>query len=309
MNIHHLKYFIALAKRNNYREAAVFCNVSQPAISMAIKSMETKLGAPLFKRHKNPVELTEFGEKIYHHGLRIISEYEQMMAYQDSDGVLRGHINLGVIPTIASALIPLFIGQFIKDYPHVKVNVEELTTSNVINKIKKDELDAGVIATPIDNLKLKHDVLYYEEFMVYSSDKIDKDYLLPSDIEIKELWLLEEGHCLRSQIMNLCELKAKTDGMINYNAGSIDTLLNLVDTQGGLTIVPELAVKQLSAYRRKRLSMFNPPAPVREVSLVSHPYNIKRKQLEAVLKTIDKVIPNYMKDREDVVNPPITLTT
>ncbi len=309
MNIHHLKYFIALAKRNNYREAALFCNVSQPAISMAIKSMETKLGAALFQRHKSPIELTEFGEKIYEHALRITSEYEKMMAYQDSDGVLSGEINLGIIPTIASALIPLFIGQFIKDYPSVKINVEELTTSNVINKIKKDELDAGIIATPIDNLKLNCDVLYYEEFMVYSSDQIEKDYLLPSDIEIKELWLLEEGHCLRSQIMNLCELKAKTDGMINYNAGSIDTLLNLVDTQGGITIVPELAIRQLSAYRRKRLSMFSPPAPVREISLVSHPYNIKRKQLNAVMETIKKVIPNYMKDREDVINPPITLSS
>jgi len=173
--------------------------------------------------------------------------------------------------------------------------------------IYKDELDAGIVATPIENLKLHNHVMYYEEFMVYSSNDIDKDYILPSDIEVENLWLLEEGHCLRSQILNLCELKASNNGPISYNAGSIETLLNLVDGHGGITIVPELTVGQMTKARKKRLSLFKPPAPVREISLISHKFSHKKKQIEAIINTIDRMIPSYMKDKEDHINPPISL--
>ncbi len=307
MNIHHLRYFIALAKRNNYREAASFCNVSQPAISMAIKTMEEKLGGNLISRHKTPIKLTPFGETVFVHALNIINEYEQMMSYQDSDGSLGGEINLGIIPTVASALIPRFITPLLADYPKVKLNIHEITTLGIIDMIYKDELDAGIVATPIENLKLHNHVMYYEEFMVYSSNDIDKDYILPSDIEVENLWLLEEGHCLRSQILNLCELKASNNGPISYNAGSIETLLNLVDGHGGITIVPELTVGQMTKTRKKRLSLFKPPAPVREISLISHKFSHKKKQIEAIINTIDRMIPSYMKDKEDHINPPISL--
>ena len=307
MNIHHLRYFIALAKRSNYREAASFCNVSQLAISMAIKTMEEKLGGNLISRHKTPIKLTPFGETIFVHALNIVNEYEHMMSYQDSDGSLGGEINLGIIPTVASALIPLFITPLLADYPNIKLNIHEITTSGIIDMIYKDELDAGLVATPIEHLKLHNHVLYYEEFMVYSSNDIDKDYILPSDIEIEDLWLLEEGHCLRSQILNLCELKASKNGPISYNAGSIETLLNLVDGHGGITIVPELTVSQMTKSRKKRLSLFTPPAPVREISLISHKFSHKKKQIEAIINTIDRMIPSYMKDKEDHMNPPITL--
>jgi len=280
MNIHHLRYFIALAKRNNYREAASFCNVSQ---------------------------LTPFGETVFVHALNIINEYEQMMSYQDSDGSLGGEINLGIIPTVASALIPRFITPLLADYPKVKLNIHEITTSGIIDMIYKDELDAGIVATPIENLKLHNHVMYYEEFMVYSSNDIDKDYILPSDIEVENLWLLEEGHCLRSQILNLCELKASNNGPISYNAGSIETLLNLVDGHGGITIVPELTVGQMTKARKKRLLLFKPPAPVREISLISHKFSHKKKQIEAIINTIDRMIPSYMKDKEDHINLPISL--
>jgi len=308
MNIHHLRYFIALAKRNNYREAASFCNVSQPAISMAIKTMEDKLGGHLISRHRTPIKLTPFGETIFVHALNIVNEYEQMMSYKDLDGDLGGEINLGIIPTVASALIPRFITPLMNDYPNIKLNILEITTSGIVDMIYKDELDAGIVATPIEHLKLPNQVLYYEEFMVYSSNDIAKDYVLPSDIEIEHLWLLEEGHCLRSQILNLCELKASNNGPISYNAGSIETLLNLVDGHGGITIVPELTVSQMTKSRKKKLSLFTPPAPVREISLISHMFSHKKKQIDAIVETIDRTIPSYMKDREDHLNPPITLT-
>ena len=308
MNIHHLKYFIALGKRNSYREAANFCNVSQPAISMAIKTMEEKLGGLLISRHKTPIELTPFGQTIFRHALNIVNEYEQMMSYKDSDGILGGEINLGIIPTVASSLIPQFITPLLADFPKLKLSIHEITTAGIIDMIYKDELDAGIVATPIEHLKLHNHVLYYEEFMAYSSDQMNKDYILPSDIEIKNLWLLEEGHCLRSQILNLCELKASTDGPISYNAGSIDTLLNLVDGHGGITIVPELTVSQMDKARKKRVSLFTPPAPVREISLISHKYSHKKKQIEAIISTINRVIPSYMKDKEDHINPPISLS-
>ncbi len=307
MNIHHIKYFIALAKRCNYREAAQFCNVSQPAISMAIKTMEDKLGGHLFDRQRSPICLSPFGVEILDHAEKISAEYERMINYQNDKGPIQGSVTLGIIPTIAPALIPLFIGAFMGRYPKVELRIEEVTTTNIINRINKNELDAGIVATPIDGLKLSYNSMYYEEFVVYSSSEISKEYIIPGDIDIKQLWLLEEGHCIRSQILNLCELKAMENDKILYNAGSIDTLINLVDVQGGVTIVPELYTNQLNTGHKKKLAFFSPPAPAREVSIMYHPYSIKKKLINALQQTIESIIPDDMKNRKNHYNPKIDL--
>lgn len=307
MNIFHLKYFCVLAKKSNYREAADYCNVSQPAMSMAIKSLEAKLGHQLFIRQKNPIRLSEFGVKVLSHAQRVVHEYDAMMHLGDSEDELSGLLRLGVIPTIASSLIPRFVGHFIDKYPKIRLEIEEMTTANVINAIQEDELDVGIVATPLEGIALETKPLYYEDFMVYSSNPIDKAYILPSDLNLEKLWLLEEGHCLRSQIMNLCELRTQSNIGVQYSAGSIETLINLVDNYGGLTIIPELFAKNLSDRRTNNLMLFDKPAPVREISLMYHRYSIRKEMISTLEKIIESCIPKYMRTKEDYRNIQIDL--
>ena len=258
MNIHHLKYFIALAKRSNYREAAEFCNVSQPAMSMAIKNFEDRLGEKLFIRQTNPVTLSPFGKRVLPYAESIVHEMDNLMNLSKANDTISGTLRIGVIPTVAPYLIPNFLGVFIDQFPEMVLEIEELTTVNVIKKINQDELDVGIIATPVEGMTLDTDILYYEDFLAYSSSPADKKYILPSDIDLDRLWLLEEGHCLRSQVVNLCELKSHKESGIHYNAGSIESLINLVDNYGGITIIPELSTNNFSKKKREQLMVFHP---------------------------------------------------
>jgi LysR family transcriptional regulator, hydrogen peroxide-inducible genes activator len=307
MNIHHLKYFIALAKRSNYREAAEFCNVSQPAMSMAIKNFEDRLGEKLFIRQTNPVTLSPFGKRVLPYAESIVHEMYNLMNLSKANDTISGTLRIGVIPTVAPYLIPNFLGVFIDQFPEMVLEIEELTTVNVIKKINQDELDVGIIATPVEGMTLDTDVLYYEDFLAYSSSPTDKKYILPSDIDLDRLWLLEEGHCLRSQVVNLCELKSHKESGIHYNAGSIETLINLVDNYGGITIIPELSTNNFSKKKREQLMVFQPPVPVREVSLVFHKYTIKQKQINALSEVIKSKIPRYMREKEVFNNMKIDL--
>ncbi len=307
MNIFHLKYFVVLAKKANYREAAQHCNISQPAMSMAIKSLEQKLGHPLIYRQKNPIRLTDFGLSILSHAKKIVNEYDTMMDYGLSKNELSGRVRLGIIPTIASSLIPQFIGHFIQEYPNIKLDIEEMTTVNILSAIDEEELDAGIVATPLEGIKLSASPMYYEDFIAYSSRPLHKKYIIPSDLDIDKLWLLEEGHCLRSQVINLCELRSQTKLGVNYSAGSIETLINLVDSYGGITIIPELYAKSLSEERKSKLMLFDKPAPAREISLIFHKYSVKQNLLEVLKNSIGQSVPNYMKIKDDFNNVPIEL--
>ena len=301
MNILHLKYFIALAKRSNYREAAAYCNVSQPAISMAIKSFEEKLGKPLFLRQKSPVTLTDFGKTILAHAEKIVFEYDQLINIANRQAADSGNLRLGIIPTIAPYLLPKFIGAFTDKFPNVNLEIEEVTTDQLIRKINQDELDAGIIATPVEGMNLLFDPLFYEEFMVYTSEPSTKNYILPSDIDLEKLWLLQEGHCLRTQVINLCELKKRKNAAVQYNAGTIETLINLVDNFDGVTVIPELASRGFSKKRKERLQLFHAPAPVREVSIAYHRYAVQIPLIQSLGKLIQGKVPPYMREREDVI--------
>jgi len=301
MNIHHLKYFIALAKRRNYREAANFCNVSQPAISLAIKNFEEKLGKTLFLRQKSPIELSPFGHEILQNAERIVFEYESMMNLAQEEAQSFDAFRLGIIPTVAPYLLPKFLPTFTKKFPNMPLSIEELTTEALIKKINQDELDGGIIATPVEGMKLEAQPLYYEEFFAYTNGVADKEYILPKDIALEKLWLLQEGHCLRSQVINLCEIQAAQDNNIQYQAGSIETLINLVDTSGGITIIPELASQKLTGKRKQNIKLFAAPTPVREISMVYHRYSVKKNNIKILANSVLASIPKYMKEKENVL--------
>ena len=295
-----LKYFITLASTKNYSTAAEQCNVSQPALSMAIKKMEEDLDLLLIDRKSNPITLTEKGELIATQALKILDEFSIMekLASELHNDKLNGSITLSIIPTLAPYIIPLFVQKFVQSFPDIELIIEEETTKSIIQKLKSSETDAALLVTPIDEKSLISYPIFYEEFYLFSHDKIDKNYILPEDIDFKRLWLLEEGHCMRDQMLRLCELRNLENTNLKYNAGSIESLINITESMGGMTIIPEFATWNLSAERKKRVIPFAEPTPVREVSLIHHKFTTKLRIIQTILHSVTDAVPSYMKIKE-----------
>ena len=214
-------------------------------------------------------------------------------------GIVSGELKLGIIPTLAPYLLPLFLKKMKEAFPLVKLLINELTTDVIIQKLKTGEIDLGILATPLHDKRLNERPLFYEKYYLYVNDKekgFNKQFVLPKEIDVNRLWLLEEGHCMRSQILNFCALKKQHEfeESFHYNAGSIETLKNMVDANFGMTIIPELATHNLSKTQSKRIRLFNDPIPVREISLVTHREFLKEKLIKKLEEVILSVIPSEM---------------
>jgi len=301
MNLQQLEYIIAVDTNRHFLRASETCFVTQATLSMMIRKLEDELDVKIFDRSKHPVIPTVIGIKIIAQARRILSEAARMRELiKEEKGEVSGELKVGIIPTLAPYLLPLFIKKFTTDFPFVKLIVSENTTSNITQKLKEGQLDAGILATPLNDFSIKEHVLFYEKYFLYVNDKekgYNKQYVLPKDIDIKRLWLLEEGHCMRSQILNFCELKKmhKMEGKLEYEAGSIETLKNIVDKNFGITIIPELATFNLSATEKKRLRVFKVPAPVRQISIITHREYVKHTLIGVLQESILSVIPEKMK--------------
>ncbi len=300
MNIQHLKYILAVDTHRHFAKAAEKCFVTQPTLSMMVQKLEEELGVKIFDRSKQPVVPTEAGEKLIEQAKIILQEVNRMkLIVDDLKGEIKGALRLGIIPTVAPYLLPLFLNAFLKKYPQLKLKITELTTQQIIDKLKNHQLDAGILATPLNNDSLNEQSLYYEQFVVYASPNekmMKKKFLLPGDIDTNHLWLLEEGHCLRSQVLNLCELRKKEleTSNLEYEAGSIETLKKIVDFNNGITILPELALKELSADDMKNVRHFKPPVPVREISIVTYRHFVKQRIIDVLKEEICKSVPREM---------------
>ena len=301
MTLTQLQYIVAVDTWRHFATAAEKCFVTQPTLSMQIQKLEDELGVRIFDRSKTPVVPTAEGEAVIAQAREILREAERLLALaQEKKGELVGELKVGIIPTLAPYLVPLFLKNFLKRFPGIRLSLTELTTDVIVEKLKKNLLDAGLLVTPLDANGISEQPLFYEEFVVYVSPDetaYKKRYVLADDIDVRHLWLLEEGHCMRSQIMHLCELKTQARDATNfqYEAGSVETLKKLVESRNGITILPELAVRDLSARQMKMVRHFKPPAPVREVSLATHRNFVKKKFLDALRDAILESIPEHRK--------------
>jgi len=301
MNLQQLEYILAVATHRHFAKAANACNVTQPTLSMMIQKLEGELDIKIFDRSKQPVEVTDVGQEIIFQARKILSEVKQVNEIiMSHKGELKGELRIGIIPTLSPYLLPLFVTTFLKKYPHVKLKIQDLTTREIVDKLKSQELDAGILATPLNISSILEYPLFYEQFIVYTSAKeqtIKKKYLLAEDIDVNRLWLLEEGHCLRAQVINLCELKKKETEVHNldYEAGSIEALKKIVDLSEGITIMPELAANELAKSKHNQLHYFKAPAPVREISIVTYRHFVKTRLIDALKSEILKNIPESMK--------------
>jgi LysR family transcriptional regulator, hydrogen peroxide-inducible genes activator len=309
-----LEYIVALDTYRHFALAAEQCHVTQPTLSMQIGKLEHDLGIKLFDRSKQPVLPTEAGIEIIEKARQLLTGRDALLDAVDArKGVVNGELKIGIIPTLAPYLLPLFLRSFTQNFPEVKLTVSELTTQLLVNYLREGRIDVGILVTPLQEKGISEEVLFYEELVSYVSRNnaaFQKNYVLARDIDPNKLWLLEEGHCFRSQIVNLCELRKKTKegNRFDYEAGSIETLRRMVELNDGITIIPELATLEMTARQQQHLRYFRSPAPMREVSMVVHRHFVKKKLIEVLKSEVLKVIPEKIRKNKKTLVVPIDLS-
>lgn len=299
MNIYQLEYIIAVDTYRHFAKAAKACNITQPTLSTMIQKIEEELDVVIFDRSKQPVIPTESGKKVIEQAKCILKEVEQLKQISNESHLnLQGELRVAIIPTLAPYLLPLFLPAFLQKYENIKLKIIELNTDLICEYLRRNLLDVGILATPLHLDGFNEDVLFRENLFVYISKEANiklKNNIIPEDIDFKQLWLLEEGHCLRSQIFNLCEMQKKSIERPNleYEAGSIESLLKIVEMRGGITVIPELVTFYFSEQQKKQLRSFKTPVPAREISLVTYRYFVK----EGLLATLKNEIINGVKGK------------
>ncbi len=302
MNLQQLEYIIAVDTYRHFVTAAEKCYVTQATLSTMVKKLESELGVKLFDRSKHPVVPTVIGKKIIEQAKVIVRETARVKEMLEEETIkVNGELKIGIIPTLAPYLIPLFLQGFLKNYPKIKLQISELTTHEIVQRIKQNQLDAGILAIPLNDTDLIEAPLFNEEFIVYTSNETTypaSKYILPKDIDINRLWLLDEGHCLRNQVINLCELKLHERNIHQFDlsAASIETLKKVVDLNEGITVLPYLALFDLTPKQKNQIRYFKSPAPMRQIGLVCFRYFVKEKMLQALKTEILHNIPAAMKD-------------
>ncbi len=308
-----LEYIVAIDTHQHFAKAAQHCFVTQPTLSMQVHKLEQELGIKIFDRSKQPVIPTTAGVEIIAQARKILAERDTMTdIIQARKGIMTGELKIGVIPTLAPYLLPLFIASFTRKYPLIKLVIHEMTTDLVISRLREGRIDVGILVTPLNEKGINEHVLFYEELLVYVSRKnaaYRKTYVLPQDIDPNKLWLLEEGHCFRSQIVNLCELRrASHEGShFEYEAGSLETLRRLVELNDGVTILPELAGLHLTGKQAEQLRHFKRPSPMREISLVVHRDFVKKRLIDALKQEVIAAIPEKVRNNKSTNVVPVVM--
>lgn len=300
MTLQQLEYIVAVANQQSFSKAAAVCFVTQPTLSMQIQKLEETLGATLFDRSKKPVIPTAVGAGIIAIARNILQERSRLESLvQDAKGQLSGDLRIGIIPTVAPYLIPLFLTDFLEEFPEINLVLSEMTTGEITDKLKRDQLDGGILVTPLSDSHIKEVPLYYEPFVAYVSSQslMYREHMLsPKEMDLSEIWLLNEGHCMQSQVINLCYERRKRRLVPNfeYQAGSIETLRKLVELNKGATLLPALALSDLNENQLGMVRYFEAPEPVREVSMVTHRAYVKKSLIEALCNSVRKSIPPEM---------------
>lgn len=298
MTIQQLEYIIAVDKFRHFGHAAEACFVTQPTLSAQVSKLERELDVILFDRSKMPVIPTETGEILIAQAKRVVMESKAIFeTIAQLKGDIGGILKLGIIPTLAPYLLPLFIKAFINKYPNVRLQVQEMVTEDILKKLKNDELDLGIVVTPLAESGIDEKPIFYEKFYAYLSINhplLKKESVKIADILGEDLWVLQQGHCFRDQVLSLCD-QSKFKGLnFQYESGSLEGLKNLVNRYKGITLLPELATFGLSSEEKKQLRPFEGEQPIREVSLVLTRSYLKKRQVELLYQEITAAIPASM---------------
>jgi len=292
-----LEYLVAVDKYRHFGKAAQACHVSQPTLSMQLHKMEEEYGVTFFDRSKQPILPNPEAADLIEQAKTVLREYEKLKHLSvDQGGEPSGEFRLGVIPTVAPYLLPKFVGIFADRYPKVNLSIREMTTSQIIEAMDRDEIDAGILATPLNVIALDERPLYYEPFWVYTSSThpIAKlKSVSEDDLTANGIWLLSEGHCLRNQVVKLCSAR-KTSAVfknVSFESGSMETIIQLVEQGYGYTLLPALATERLIQDKHPGLKEIKSPIPTREISLVYRRSQYKQTILKKLNETIKANLP------------------
>jgi LysR family transcriptional regulator, hydrogen peroxide-inducible genes activator len=300
ITITQLEYIVAVDNHRHFARAAAHCFVTQPTLSMQIKKLEDDLGIKIFDRNRQPVIPTDIGKLVIDQARRVLQESGKITELvKDYLGEINGELRIGIIPTLAPYLLPMFAGNFRRKYPGVHLHVEEQITEKLADSLKTDQLDAAVFVTPFNDDSIMEEAVFYEEMLVYAHHNhplLSKSKVGVVDIAIPELWLLSDGHCFRSQVINLCSLHQMDQFELpfSYEGGSIETLIRIIDREGGVTIIPELAVAELSANQQANVISFDGYKPLREVSVCFSRHFAKNRLIRLLADEIRACVPKHM---------------
>lgn len=295
MTITQLKYCIALAEHKNFTVAAEKCFVTQPTLSMQVQKLEEELDILIFDRNQKPIALTAVGEKIIQQAMQVVAESERMQDIVEQEkGHIGGVFRLGIIPTVMPTLLPMFLRNITNKYPDLQLQIQELNTKQLLERIREGTLDAAIAATPLNEYKVLERVLYYEPFMAYitpASELHLKHEITPEDLSNENILLLEDGHCFRNNVLNLCPNKSeKEDKNFTIESGSFETLVHLSNEGMGITLLPYLHSKTMSGNDQKNLRNFVAPAPARAISMVYHENKLKLQIIDALHQLINGIV-------------------
>jgi LysR family hydrogen peroxide-inducible transcriptional activator len=290
MNIQQFQYILAVAEHKHFEIAAEKCCITQSTLSTMISKFEDEIGFKIFDRKKKPVQLTNEGKIILEQLTIIVNNIDQLKELTNEvKGEVTGSLTLSVIPTIAPFLLPLFLQNFATKFPNLKIKVREETTSEIVRKLKSRELDIGILSVPLNDKEIIEIKLYDEPFLFFDAENEMNENITFKNIKMKNICLMEEGHCMRTQVLQLCDYDENQLGSklnFEYKAGSIDSLLRFVKANKATTLLPHLATIDFSDNEKMHLGNFISPVPYRTVGLVVHQHFVKKKLLDVLKQDI-----------------------
>ena len=305
MNIQQLEYIVAVDNYRHFSKAAEASFVTQPTLSMMIQKLEDELGVRLFDRTQTPIEPTDIGRKVIDQARVSIAQIHQIKEIvEEEKGITKGVFRLAIIPTVSPYLLPKLMQTHREQKTDIRLVINEMTTNQILSGLAKGTIDGGILATPLHDDRMKERPVYYEKFLAYVSPNERflhaKSSLEESDLNGAKLWLLDEVHCFRTQILNLCSLKSNTivNPTFTYEAGSIETLINIVDNNDGITVIPEMALSHLNDKQKQNVRLFNKKRPVREISLITRKDFLRDRLIEIIEEEIKMSVPASLQNKE-----------
>jgi LysR family hydrogen peroxide-inducible transcriptional activator len=299
-----LQYVLALAEHKHFKKAAEACNVTQPTLSMQLQKLEDQLGLILFDRKSLPIVPTTAGRQVVQQADKILQEVNKLrQVVENQKDEISGEYRIGILPTIAPYLLPRIVPAITEQMPLVFLSAFEKTTDQVVKDLHVGHLDIGIMVTPYEDKQLHFVPLYKEEFVLYVSHRhklFDKQVIRADELNPDDIWVLEEGHCFREQVINICGKKEGQSGRFSYKSGSLEALKRLVDKYGGITLLPEFAIEDLDSNSMKHVRKLAAPYPVREVNLVVHKNFAKMALVKKLKNIIQTALPFNLQEKNNI---------
>ncbi len=299
MTLQQMEYIVAVERFRHFSKAAEYSKVTQPTLSAMIQRLENELDIRIFDRTQQPVCPTPIGSMIISQAKDVLNKVNAIKeTISEEKGSMSGTFHIGIIPTIAPYLLPRFFTKLEQKYPQLNIKIYEMKTANITEALLNGSIDAGIVATLSymeNEFNISH--LYYEQFYAYisSENKLSNNNVIKtSDLTNEQLWMLDEGHCFRTQLVKFCQLKSAQTSQLTYNLQSLDTFMRMVENGNGITFIPELSMLQLSESQKQLVKPFAIPSPTRQISIITNKNFIRNKILNAIIDEIQASVPTEM---------------